>query len=171
MSFDWFKNWPVLKLPDEPQEVALTGDVTLDGADYARFFAAGGRVKNCGYRVFVDGDVESEALAALVSTSIPADFALPWITREEPPAFTLVPNPAYEGLKPRIIETMCHDRTPALEIRCVCGCQLHLHESQTKAFGDMKIRSQCHACKAPLEFPPGFFTRAFQRLRDEGWIA
>lgn len=86
--------------------------------------------------------------------------------------WVLVENPAYAGMEPRILEASCHDGTPFITIRCSeCGYDFHCHESQTKtAPADAAIAARCFGCKAVLEFPPGYFAEAFQRLRDDGWI-
>lgn len=86
--------------------------------------------------------------------------------------FVLVENPAYAGKKPIPVEAACHDRTPFITVRCSCGYELHLHESQIERVPDhAEIASRCHECGKPLIFPPGFFKAAFQELRDEGWVA
>ena len=83
----------------------------------------------------------------------------------------LVPNPAYAGMTPRILEVDCHDRTPFLTIECgECSAQMHVHESQVEGIRG-QIMSRCQTCADPMLFGPGFFERAFQALRDEGWVA
>lgn len=84
--------------------------------------------------------------------------------------FELVRNPAFEGRKPTPLQAACHDRTPFLTVRCSCGYELHLHESQLEQVpADYGIATSCHRCGELLDFEPGFFARAFQQLRDEGW--
>lgn len=86
--------------------------------------------------------------------------------------FVLIPNPAYAGRKPRIMEAACHDRTPFITIECQCGEQMHLHESQTaRVPADAEICTGCKRCGNPLVFPSGYFARAFAQLRAEGWLA
>lgn len=85
--------------------------------------------------------------------------------------FELIPNPAYEGKTPRKLVTTCHDRSPFITIRCQCGYELHMHETQiTHAPSDAEIVSRCHKCNKLLIFPPGLFKKAFRELRDDGWI-
>lgn len=84
----------------------------------------------------------------------------------------LVPNRAYAGIKPQKIIAMCHDRTPFVTVRCQCGSEMHIHESfDPMAIADaMGAMAYCRSCREPLEFRPGFFKDAFQRMRDDGWI-
>jgi ribosomal protein S27E len=85
--------------------------------------------------------------------------------------WVLAPNPVYAGKTPRILEAACHDRTPFLTIRCSCGNELHVHESQIEAIAAAtEIAVRCISCGNPLVFPPGYLAAAFQQLRDEGWI-
>jgi hypothetical protein len=86
--------------------------------------------------------------------------------------WALIPNPAYAGQTPRIVEAVCHDRSPFVTVRCSCGSDMHLHESQTDGIPpDAELATTCRTCAQTLVFPPGYFRAAFQRLRAEGWIA
>jgi hypothetical protein len=83
----------------------------------------------------------------------------------------LVPNPGYTG-EPRVMEAVCHDGTPFLTMRCLCGAESHVHESQVSGVpGDAEIAARCSACRQPIVCPPGFFADAFAEMRSEGWIA
>ena len=87
-------------------------------------------------------------------------------------SWELVENPAYAGKTPTPLEAACHDRTPFITVHCECGSDLHLHESQIAGMpADAEVATGCHGCSELLVFPPGYFQGAFQRLRDEGWIA
>lgn len=93
---------------------------------------------------------------------VPGTFDRQWVLR---------PNPAYTGA-PRILEALCHDKSPFITISCRCGGQLHQHESQTAAIpDDTEVASNCPECGALLVFPAGWFSQAFATLRREGWIA
>lgn len=82
----------------------------------------------------------------------------------------LIRNPGYDG-EPRIMEAACHDGTPFLTCRCVCGEQMHVHESQiAPAWTLFEVEAACHGCREAMIFPAGYFPAAFQRMRDEGWI-
>jgi hypothetical protein len=86
--------------------------------------------------------------------------------------FELVPNPAYAGRKPTPLVAECHDGTPFITIQCDCGSQLHQHESSVAHVpAEAEIASRCPSCRKTLVFEPGFFARAFQQLRDDGWVA
>jgi hypothetical protein len=86
--------------------------------------------------------------------------------------FELVPNPAYAGKTPSPLKAECHDGSPFITIQCDCGVQLHQHESSVVAVpADAEIASRCPSCRKTLVFEPGFFARAFQQLRDQGWVA
>jgi hypothetical protein len=85
-------------------------------------------------------------------------------------SFRLVPNPAFVG-SPRIIDAVCHDRTPFLTVHCSCGAEMHIHESQIAGLEDTTIASFCKGCRGLLEFPPGFIAGAFEQMRADGWIA
>jgi hypothetical protein len=81
----------------------------------------------------------------------------------------LVSNPNYAGIKPQIIEVICHDRTPFLTVGCDCGSLMHVHESQIAGIRSA-IATHCKGCEIPMLFPPLWFADAFQKLRDDGWI-
>ncbi len=86
--------------------------------------------------------------------------------------FVLVENPAYAGKMPRKLTAVCHDGTPFVTVRCACGYELHLHESQLGPLPRIaEIATRCHSCNGALVFPPGFFADAFAKMREQGWVA
>lgn len=85
--------------------------------------------------------------------------------------FELIPNPGYEGQTPRILRAACHDRTPFITVRCECGSDMHLHESQTSVVpADDAVISRCLACGRMIVVQSSRFVEAFKQLREEGWI-
>lgn len=86
-------------------------------------------------------------------------------------AWSVLPNPAYAGRTPTPLKAVCHDGTPFVTVGCRCGASMHLHESQTVGIPDgYELASPCRRCGRALVFPAGFFERAFQQLREEGWV-
>lgn len=86
-------------------------------------------------------------------------------------SWTLVDNPAFAGQKPRVLKAACHDGSPFLTIRCECGGEMHLHETQiTVVPADAAIATHCKSCGGPLVFPPGELAGAFTQMREAGWI-
>jgi hypothetical protein len=82
----------------------------------------------------------------------------------------LLPNPAYAGKKPQILDAVCHDRTPFLTICChACFAAMHVHESQLGP-PELEMAMRCARCRKPTIAEPGELQAAFQRMRDEGWI-
>lgn len=87
-------------------------------------------------------------------------------------SWELVENPSYAGREPTPMRAACHDGSPFISIRCDCGALGHQHESRTELIPDtVAVAMRCLECGELLEFPPGYFTTAFARLRAEGWIA
>lgn len=84
-------------------------------------------------------------------------------------AWTFVANPVFAGQTPRPLTPACHDGSPFVTIRCDCGSDMHLHESQLAA-GDAAIVVSCRGCGEPLVFEPGELEGAFARMRADGWI-
>jgi hypothetical protein len=83
----------------------------------------------------------------------------------------IVDNPAYAGQTPRRLRAACHDRSPFLTIRCDCGFDMHLHETQLRSLpADAVIGMPCKGCRELLTFTPGHLQGAFARMRDAGWI-
>lgn len=93
-------------------------------------------------------------------------------------AWTFVANPAFAGQTPRPLTPACHDGSPFVTIRCDCGSDMHLHETQLAAatldlalaLGDAAIAVSCTGCGEPLVFEPGELEGAFARMRADGWI-
>ena len=84
----------------------------------------------------------------------------------------LVRNPDWAGRAPTPLQASCHDGTPFITIRCDCGEDMHMHESQFAAVpDDAEIVTRCHECDETLVFLPGYFPETFARLRAEGWLA
>jgi ribosomal protein S27E len=86
--------------------------------------------------------------------------------------WTLVDNPAWAGVKPDHLEhSGCHDGSHCVTIRCDCGNEMHLHESETKRVaGHLSIAAVCRGCGDLLTFPPGSIANAFAEMRRQGWI-
>ncbi len=70
------------------------------------------------------------------------------------------------------MQAACHDGTPLITVKCRCGRKSHLHESQIdSAKGEgATIATRCNACQRLMLFEPGQLEKAFQQMRDEGWI-
>lgn len=85
----------------------------------------------------------------------------------------LIPNPEYAGMTPRLTTAACHDRSPFITIGCsACGETSHVHETQILDVpSDLEIGMRCSNCRKTIVAEPGFFTKAFQQLRDDGWLA
>lgn len=80
-------------------------------------------------------------------------------------------NPAFAGQQPRPLQPACHDRSPFITVRCHCGAELHLHETQLAAVpGDTAIGVVCKGCGEALVFEPGELQAGFARMRADGWI-
>lgn len=47
-------------------------------------------------------------------------------------SWVFIDNPAFAGQAPRPLKAACHDGSPFLTIRCDCGTDMHLHESQIR---------------------------------------
>lgn len=84
----------------------------------------------------------------------------------------VVPNPDWAGRKPEgVSESLCHDRSPFVEVQCSCGAQQHFHETDIKKVPiDADIGSTCTGCGELLVFDAGVIPGLFARLRREGWI-
>lgn len=83
----------------------------------------------------------------------------------------IVTNPDFTG-PPRIIEPICHDLTPFLTVRCSCGDDSHVHESQTSHLDDdAVVVARCRACGRQSSVHGRFFREAFAAMRAQGWIA
>jgi hypothetical protein len=84
----------------------------------------------------------------------------------------LVDNPGYTG-EPRIMEPVCHDRSPFLTIRCsLCHGPNHLHETQLIGVpNSAELVMRCAFCRGELYVPPPFLREAFAQMRADGWIA
>lgn len=92
-------------------------------------------------------------------------------------AWTFFANPALAGQAPRPLKPACHDGSPFVTIRCDCGSDMHLHETQLAAATlhlasalDAAIVTRCTSCGEPLVFAPGELESAFDRMRADGWI-
>src|SRR4051812_30919392 len=85
--------------------------------------------------------------------------------------WTIAPNPAFAEQTPRPLTPACHDGSPFLTIRCTCGENMHLHETQIAAVPAVDaIGARCPACRAVLEFGDEL-RQAFADMREAGWIA
>lgn len=79
-------------------------------------------------------------------------------------------NPAYAGLQPRLLDPACHDRSPMLDVRCSCGADSHLHESQLKGIDKRaRLGIRCSGCEAPMMIEVKALRGAFAHMRREGW--
>jgi hypothetical protein len=87
--------------------------------------------------------------------------------------WTLLDNPEYESMEPRIVEAQCHDRTPFLTVGCpYCKAPNHMHESQFAEVPDgYVIGLRCASCRTPADMPIEFIRGGFVKLRQLGWIA
>jgi hypothetical protein len=82
-----------------------------------------------------------------------------------------VENPAFAGQTPRPLTASCHDRSPFVTIRCTCGADMHLHETQLAPVPtSTAIGVRCQSCREPMVFEPGELEGAFARMRADGWI-
>jgi hypothetical protein len=83
----------------------------------------------------------------------------------------LVPNPAWAGKEPSALkESDCHDRSHFITIQCeACHDYFHVHQTQVQEI-NKPIGLRC-VCGTIHEFPAGFFERAFENMRRDGWIA
>lgn len=85
-----------------------------------------------------------------------------WVTIE---------NPGYVG-EPRILKSVCHDRSNLLTIRCPwCGKDGHVHESQvTGVHPEVIVEIRCVACGNVSDAEMKFLQTAFEQMRADGWI-
>lgn len=86
--------------------------------------------------------------------------------------WAFVDNPAFAGQAPRPLRAACHDGSPFVTIRCDCGTEMHLHETQLR--DDqlvVAIATYCKGCGRLLRFAPGELAGAFAQMRADGWIA
>jgi hypothetical protein len=84
----------------------------------------------------------------------------------------ILPNPAFAGREPRLLQPVCHDRTPMLDYACGCGATSHMHESQLDGLTDLAtILFRCHACGVREPIPVEQVRRAFADMRAAGWYA
>jgi ribosomal protein S27E len=80
-------------------------------------------------------------------------------------------NPDYAGRKPTLLEPDCHDRSPFVTVRCGCGFDMHVHETQiANVPAEAEIGAACKVCGRLLTIPPGWLPGAFADLRARGWI-
>jgi hypothetical protein len=83
--------------------------------------------------------------------------------------FTIVDNPAFQGRTPRPLQVACHDGTPFLTIRCGCGQDMHMHESQLDAVpAATTIAVRCPSCRA-IHALGDEVRGAFADMRAAGW--
>lgn len=80
-------------------------------------------------------------------------------------------NPAFRGMKPRILEPACHDRTPMIDVKCsFCGSMNHVHESQLEgAPQDAELAMNCARCGLPSVGSVFQMRDAFDQMRKDGW--
>lgn len=86
-------------------------------------------------------------------------------------SWVFIDNPAFAGQAPRPLKAACHDGSPFLTIRCDCGTEMHLHETQVAATPSAaRVGTICKGCGRLLRFAPGELAGAFARMRELGWI-
>lgn len=79
-------------------------------------------------------------------------------------------NPSYAGMQPHLLEPACHDRSPMLEIRCTCGADSHLHETQLGSVPDrFDVGVRCSGCSETLFIRAHVLRETFAQMRKEGW--
>ena len=85
--------------------------------------------------------------------------------------WVLEPNPALG--EPRLLEPVCHDRTPMIDVRCSwCGAVNHVHESQLDgAPGDAELAMLCSRCRRANFTTVHFLREGFADMRAAGWYA
>lgn len=80
-------------------------------------------------------------------------------------------NPSYAGRKPEPLTPACHDRSPMLDVQCLCGAVDHIHETQLAGATDNTIIGmRCSRCRHVNEVPLSFLREGFAGLRERGWI-
>ena len=85
----------------------------------------------------------------------------------------VVPNPSFAGLQPQMWkESLCHDRSHFIEVRCSCGADSHLHESQIQNLPKRaELGVRCSGCREYLYIKLKELRGAFAQMRKDGWIA
>ena len=84
----------------------------------------------------------------------------------------IIDNPAFAGMQPQMLGQACHDGSPFLQIRCSCGADSHLNESQIAgAPKRARLGVRCAGCREHLMINIKEVRGAFAQMRKDGWIA